>query len=307
MSSQGSYRDAANDPLSEAERADIYRKTSDPTSFHENMIHWLNVKYIDEFPQPPHGAQYEMSEDWTNPSSAENVVEWQTVNHDTNSYILGNTFRIPGIPTLKLSGVYTMSVDLTFDGADFGTDAWVGIFRNDVPIAIETIDPDLKTVSLCVVRRLNENDIIDVRAYKSAGTQTILAFDADYLVKPVFNIALLYLMDNYEEEAVVDPCNPPVNTVAPALSVTTFQPFDANITCTDGTWTGDATITYTYQWQIQDEGVGAWSDIIGETTNSLDPSTYGGDANDKVRCVVTATNDCGSASANSNTATETAE
>ena len=312
--STGNYRDAANDPLSEAERADIYRKTSDPLSFHENMIHWLNVKYLDQWNPPPHGAQLEMDSNWTAPGTGENVVSWQTTNHDTNAYIVGNTFVVPGIPTLKLSGVYTISVDLTFDGTDFGTDAHVGIYRNDVPIAIQSLDADLKTASLCVVRRLNEGDVIDVRAYNNGGTQTILAFDADYIVKPVFNIALLYKLDNIEEEEVVNPCDPPVNTVAPTLSPTTIdQSSGSAITVTNnGTWTGSATITYTYQWQSQNEGAGPWSDIVGETNVTLDPATsytadYGLDSGDKIRCVVTAHNDCGDVAANTNEATLTAE
>ncbi len=295
--SAGKYRDTSEDPLTEKERKNISRMTSDPREFHENMKFWLNNEYLQEFPLPPHGAQLEMDADFTNPADGIEVVEWQVVNHDTNSYVLGNTFRIPGINTVKLSGVYTMSVDLTFDATDFGTDAYVGIYRNNVPIAIQTIDSALKTVSLCVVRRLNEGDVIDVRTYKSAGTQTIL-FDA-YIVKPVFNIACNYLLDNFTDDAT-GPGDP--GCVAPVLSV--FY------TGTPGTWvdgvaltvdvtgtTGDAVLVYTYQWQRDAVGAPvAWTDLAGETAATITPDYAGTDlnANDRLRCYVTVTNDCGS-------------
>lgn len=66
----------------------------------------------------------------------------------------------------------------------------------------------------------------------------------------------------------------------------------------DGTWYGDATIAYTYQWQRDNAGGGVFGNI-GSATGS----TYvlvAADVGNKIRCVVTATNTVGSASANSN-------
>lgn len=82
----------------------------------------------------------------------------------------------------------------------------------------------------------------------------------------------------------------PVNTVAPVVSGTATV--GSTLSTTDGTWTGAPAPTFTYQWQ---RGV---SNISGATS-----STYvvqAADALSTLRCVVTATNPLGSASANSN-------
>lgn len=81
----------------------------------------------------------------------------------------------------------------------------------------------------------------------------------------------------------------PVNTVAPAITGTATV--GNTLSCSTGTWTGTPTPTYTYQWQ---KGT---SNISGATS-----STYLVDilnSGSTIRCVVTATNSAGSASANS--------
>ena len=80
----------------------------------------------------------------------------------------------------------------------------------------------------------------------------------------------------------------PVNTVAPAISGT--AQVGSTLTCSQGTWTGTAPITYAYQWKRNGSN-------IGSATNS----TYllvAADASTTVSCTVTATNADGSASAN---------
>jgi len=72
----------------------------------------------------------------------------------------------------------------------------------------------------------------------------------------------------------------PTNTVAPAVTGT--QTVGSTLSCTTGTWTGDATITYTYQWQRG--GVN-----IGSATSSTYVLVDADDATN-VRCVVTAAN-----------------
>jgi hypothetical protein len=81
----------------------------------------------------------------------------------------------------------------------------------------------------------------------------------------------------------------PVNTVAPAITGTATV--GNTLSCSTGTWTGTPTPTYTYQWQ---KGT---TNISGATS-----STYLVDilnSGSTIRCVVTATNSAGSASANS--------
>jgi hypothetical protein len=80
----------------------------------------------------------------------------------------------------------------------------------------------------------------------------------------------------------------PVNTVAPAISGTAT--IGSTLTISDGTWTGAPAPTFSYQWQR------VTTNISGATS-----STYVvqlADAGNTIRCVVTATNVAGSASAN---------
>jgi len=86
--------------------------------------------------------------------------------------------------------------------------------------------------------------------------------------------------------------NAPVNTVAPVVTGSTD--LGATLTGTNGTWTGDATITYTYQWQ-RDNGAGVFSNISGATaiTRVIDANDQG----KTLRLGVTATNGVGNATA----------
>lgn len=83
--------------------------------------------------------------------------------------------------------------------------------------------------------------------------------------------------------------NPPVNTVAPVVSGTAKN--GETLTTTNGTWDNSPN-SFTYQWQ--NNGV----DITGATSQTY-LTTYT-DIGDDVRCVVTAQNEYGSTSANSN-------
>jgi hypothetical protein len=89
--------------------------------------------------------------------------------------------------------------------------------------------------------------------------------------------------------------NPPLNTVAPTLSGTAQD--GKALTVAKGTWTGVATIVYTYQWQVTTDGGATWNDIAGATSTSYTPPA--GWAGRQVRAVVTATNGDGSAQATS--------
>jgi hypothetical protein len=97
----------------------------------------------------------------------------------------------------------------------------------------------------------------------------------------------------------------PINTVAPAVTPTSGGINSTVFTTTNGTWTGDTPISYTYQWKYNDQG-SVWIAAPGTNNQqtytapeSWDPSIYGG----SLRCYVTATNGISSATAYSNTVT----
>lgn len=81
----------------------------------------------------------------------------------------------------------------------------------------------------------------------------------------------------------------PVNTAAPTISGTTTQ--GETLTATTGTWTGTPSPAFAYQWQR------GTTNISGATLATY--TLQAGDVGSTVRCVVTATNVQGSASANS--------
>ena len=87
----------------------------------------------------------------------------------------------------------------------------------------------------------------------------------------------------------------PVNTVAPSISGTTQEA--STLTAANGTWTGTAPITFTYQW-LRCDSAGANCSNIGGATNS----TYDlvpADVGQTIRVRVTGTNVGGNSSANS--------
>ena len=83
---------------------------------------------------------------------------------------------------------------------------------------------------------------------------------------------------------------PPVNTVAPVISGNTLV--GSVLSCTQGTWTGDVPITYTYQWKKNT------INISGQTNSTY--TSVAGDAGATITCTVTGTNVAGNASATSN-------
>jgi hypothetical protein len=82
----------------------------------------------------------------------------------------------------------------------------------------------------------------------------------------------------------------PLNTVAPQISGTVG--IGTTFTCTQGTWTGNATITYSYQWNR--DGIA----ISGATASTY--TTVSQDAWKTITCTVTATNGAGTNFAVSN-------
>ena len=94
----------------------------------------------------------------------------------------------------------------------------------------------------------------------------------------------------------------PVNTVAPSVTPSSGAP-GTQFSCSQGTWTGYPTPTYSYQWQSFESGFG-WFNISGATSNTFTPGA--GYAGTNIKCIVTATNSQGSASQESNIAQVTA-
>jgi hypothetical protein len=74
----------------------------------------------------------------------------------------------------------------------------------------------------------------------------------------------------------------------PSISGSTVQ--GGVLTCAHGTWTGDATISYAYQWKSAGTPVG---------TNASTYTSVSGDLGNTITCVVTASNSVGSSSATS--------
>ncbi len=89
------------------------------------------------------------------------------------------------------------------------------------------------------------------------------------------------------------PANAPVNTSPPTVS---GSPVEGNsLTTSDGSWTGAAATTTSYQWQRCDSGGAGCADVLGATSSSYSPT--GLDVDHTLRAVVTVSNQYGSASA----------
>jgi hypothetical protein len=98
-------------------------------------------------------------------------------------------------------------------------------------------------------------------------------------------LGLVMLLEGLDEDTLG-----PINTVAPVVSGT--PEVGQTLSCTTGTWTGEGTITYAYQWRRNG------SNISGATS-----STYLTDDPDEgafISCRVTATDDDGTRSRLSN-------
>jgi len=88
--------------------------------------------------------------------------------------------------------------------------------------------------------------------------------------------------------------SPPANTVLPVLSGT---PAVGNtLSASQGSWSNSPT-SYAYQWQRSATGVGSWADIASATAPSYTCNAI--DANNFLRCTVTASNAAGQTAASS--------
>jgi hypothetical protein len=96
----------------------------------------------------------------------------------------------------------------------------------------------------------------------------------------------------------------PTVTAAPTVSWSGQLARGVTVTTTNGTWTGTPT-SYTYQWQRDNSGDGSYSNITGATASTY--TLVEADVGCTLRCLVTATNAAGSATAPSSSTTEAEE
>ena len=82
------------------------------------------------------------------------------------------------------------------------------------------------------------------------------------------------------------PPAPPFNASAPVIAMAPQEGVAAQVS--NGTWTGNPPPTYTYAWESDTAGDGAFIPIAGETANSYTPQA--GDVGNVLRAQVTATN-----------------
>jgi hypothetical protein len=87
----------------------------------------------------------------------------------------------------------------------------------------------------------------------------------------------------------------PTNTAAPTVSGNTTE--GSTLTTTNGSWTSDSALAYTYKWQRCDTNGANCADIAGATTNSY--KIVAADVGKRLRSVVTASNASGATSATS--------
>lgn len=91
---------------------------------------------------------------------------------------------------------------------------------------------------------------------------------------------------------VTAPLTAPENTLAPAVTPVTGTAGVTTYTTTNGTWTGNPTPTFTYQWQYNDQG-SLWVSMSGATSATFSPTAnfFTTEARvSPIRCRVTATN-----------------
>ena len=97
------------------------------------------------------------------------------------------------------------------------------------------------------------------------------------------------------------PAVAPSNTVAPSVSPGSGTLGSTSFSSTTGSWSGNPTPTYSYQWQYLTSG--GWNSYGGATSSSWIPPTSLASVSGflyTIKCVVTATNSAGNASASSN-------
>lgn len=156
-------------------------------------------------------------------------------------------------------------------------------------------DADLLGVSVGTASALIEGGVVEIQGIATfTGNFYLqsLALGAEQADAVTFTATL-------ESTGTVTATLAPYNTVAPAVTGTLTV--GQTLTTTNGTWAGNATITYARQWQrgaAADQNDPSWNNIASAT--NLTYVLQSADLGKRIRCVVTATNSEGSTVALSN-------
>lgn len=195
--------DRSDDPLTDTERRQIQRFTSDPLSFDEKFTFWLGRrtdKQIGFGDSTSHGAQVTLAADWVNPTDGTpDVIEWDTVEHDTNGYFVTATYNF--VVPVGLGGQYAVSAVFEYDTTNMGVNPSAGIFVNDIPVVVQAITPDATGYDLGLhmmlsrVIHLSAGDTVDVRTFTTSGNQTVMAAGSTGMAA-AFDIARLYSLED---------------------------------------------------------------------------------------------------------------
>jgi predicted secreted protein len=161
-----------------------------------------------------------------------------------------------------------------------------GVLKDDVLLADSVDDPTTALLNECIVT--------------ISGLAT---FTGDFMLQSIQLGAeqadVVTFTATLESGETISATIGPYNTVAPAISGTLSG--TNTQTTTNGTWAGDATITFARQWQrgnSADPNHPSWANIAAATGLTYDLTVA--DAAKYIRCRVTATNSVGSTVAFSN-------
>ncbi len=129
----------------------------------------------------------------------------------------------------------------------------------------------------------------------TASTYTLVAADVGSTLRVVVTGTNAGGSSNATSSAATGNPGAPANTAIPTISGTTRD--TQTLTATNGTWTGSAPLTYTYQWQRCNAAGASCADIAGST--AVTRTLTSADVGSTLRVRVTATNVAGSAQATS--------
>lgn len=133
-------------------------------------------------------------------------------------------------------------------------------------------------------------------ASATAANYTPVAADAGKFLRVVVTATNSQGSATAESAATAAVTRAPTNTAAPAVSGT--AQVGSTLTTTNGTWAASPTPTYARAWQRSANGTSGWAAISGATATTY--ALVAADEGQHIRCVVTATNSAGNATANSN-------